>query len=375
MKKKLLAALLAATMILSFTACSDEKDKNNADESNFILSEADLDSYITLKEDYDVFDVEIAPIEVTEDEIDTQINNLLLDKASTSDKLQKLIDRAIVEGDTAIIDYVGTKDGVAFEGGTSYTSTDLTIGSGAFIPGFEEGLIGKMPGEVTVLDLTFPEDYTSADLAGQAVQFEVTIHYILPTYADVTDDVVGDLYEGCSTVDELREKVSQDIYDSIYNSSVEYAVIDMIETKCTYNGELPQNLVDMSYNNIMTNVATYASYYGVDLESYIYFSYYQDLETFQNQTAWELAEYNARYLLYCQAYANEKDMNITQEELDEQLNEYAAYYGYETTEGNFSEEEVESIKNTLMNIKVLDYIIENANVTFAEATADDTVTE
>lgn len=376
MKKRLLAVLLAATMVFSLTACGDKEETGSGtEEGTFVLSEANLDSYITLNEDYDVFNVVIAPIEVTEEQIDTQIDNLILDKAPSSEKLQTILDRAVLEGDTVIIDYVGTKDGVAFEGGTSYTSTDLTIGSGAFIPGFEEGLIGKMPGEVVTLDLTFPEDYSNEEMAGQAVQFEVTIHYIVPTYADISDSVAADLYEGCGTVAQLREKVSQDIYDSVYVSSVEYAVVEMLETQCTYGEELPQSLVDVSYDNIMTNLSTYASYYGLDLETYVYLSYYQDLETFQNETAWELAEYNARYLLFCQAYANEKDLNITEEELNEQLESYATYYGYETVEGNFTDEEVDSIKNTLMNIKVLDYIIANANVTFAETTADETVTE
>ncbi len=376
MKKKLLAALLAATMVFSLVACGDNEDAgNNADESAFVLSEANLDSYITLKEDYDVFNVELAPIEVTEEQINTQINNLILDKVSSSEKLQKIIDRAVLKDDTVIIDYVGTKDGVAFEGGTSYTSTDLTIGSGAFIPGFEEGLIGKMPGEVATLDLTFPENYTNEELAGQEVQFEVTIHYIVPTYDDVDDTAAADLYEGCGTIEQVREKVSQDIYDSIYSSEVEYAVVEMIETKCTYIDDLPQSLIDMSYNNIMTNITNYATYYGLDAETYVYLAYYQDLETFQNQTAWELAEYNAKFLLYCQAYANEKDLNVTEEELNAELDAYAVHYGYETAEGNFTDEEVDSIKNTLMNIKVLDYIIEEANVTFTAATADDIVAE
>ena len=372
MKKKLLAALLAATMVFSFTACG-EKDVVEEDDT-FVLSEANLESYITLNEDYDVFDVEIDPIEVTDDDINTQIDNLILDMSASSTALQELVNRPIVEGDTVIIDYVGTQDGVAFEGGTSYSSTDLTIGSGSFIPGFEDGLVGKMPGEVVTLDLTFPEDY-SEELAGQAVQFEVTIHYILPTYDVITDAVAEDLYEGCTTVAQLREQVSQDIYNSIYDTSVEYAVIDMIESKCTYAEELPSELTEVSYNNIMTNLSTYASYYGLDLETYVYFSYYQDLETFQNETAWELAEYNTKYLLYCQAYANEKDLNVTEDELNTQLQDYAAYYGYETAEGAFSDAEIDSIKNTLMNIKVLDYIIANANVTFAEVSADDTVTE
>lgn len=376
MKKKLLAALLAMTMVFSLTACGDKEDtKSGTEDGTFVLSEANLDSYITLNDDYDVFNVEIDPIEVTQDDINTQIDNLISDKSESSSALQSLITRAVEDGDTVNIDYVGTKDGVAFEGGTSTSSTNLTIGSGSFIPGFEDGLIGKMPGEVVTLDLTFPEDYTSEELAGQAVQFEVTIHYILPTYANITDDVADDLYDGCTNVVELRNQVSQDIYDSMYNSYVEYAVIEMLETKCTYGDELPQSLTQVSYDNIMTNLETYASYYGMDLETYVYLCYYQDLETFQNETAWELAEYNTRYLLFCQAYANEKDMNVTEDELNAQLEEYAAYYGYTSVEEAFTDEEADSIRNTMMNMKVVDYIIANANVTVLETAADDTVTE
>lgn len=379
MKKKLLAAFLATAMVLSLTACGDKDDKedtkNNADVDTFVLSEENLDSYITLNDDYDVFNVEIEPIEVTDSDINSQIDNLILDKAASSEKLQTLVNRAVEDGDTVIIDYVGTKDGVAFEGGTSYSSTDLTIGSGSFIPGFEDGLIGVNPGETVTLDLTFPEDYNgSAELAGQAVQFEVTVHYILPTYADITEDVVADLYEGQSTIAGLREQVSKDIYDSVYASSVKYAVVEMLETKCTYAEELPEYLKQVSYDNIMTNLETYASYYGMNLENYVYLSYYQDLETFQSQTAWELAEYNTKYLLFCQAYANEKDLKVTEEELDTQMESYAAYYGFASVEEGFTEEEIDSIKNTMMNIKVLDYIIANANVTIKEAT-DDTATE
>ena len=370
MKKKLLAALLAAMMVFSLTACGEKEE-----DSTFILSEADLSQYITLNEDYDVYNVEIDPVDATVEEVEAQINNLILDVVPGSENLQKLVERTIVEGDTVNIDYVGTKDGVAFEGGTSYTSTNLGIGTGQFIPGFEDGLIGKMPGEVVTLDLTFPEDYGNEELDGQAVQFEVTIHYIVPTYKDVTDEVAGELYEGCATVDTLREKVSEDIYNKKYASAVEYGVVEILESKATYAEELPQELKQMSYDNIMNNLSNYATYYGMDLETYVYFTYYQDLETFQNETAWELATYNAKYLLYCQAYANEKGISVTEEELDKELEAYAKYYGYETAEGNFSDEEVDSIKNTLMNLKVVDYIIENANVTIKETVVDDTVVD
>ena len=110
MKKKFLAALLATAMVFSFTACGDKEDtKNNADADTFVLSEENLDSYITLNDDYDVFDVEIDPINVTEDDINTQINNLILDKAGTMTSLQTLVNRAVEDGDTVNIDYVGTR--------------------------------------------------------------------------------------------------------------------------------------------------------------------------------------------------------------------------------------------------------------------------
>ena len=362
MKKKILAALLATVMVFSFTACGSK------DDGVFVLSEDKLDEYVTLTEDFDVFNVEIDPINVTDDDINVQLNNLIMDKAAGSEKLQKLVNRQVVSGDTVIIDYVGTKDGVAFEGGTSYTSTDLKIGSGSFIPGFEDGLIGTKPGDVVTLDLTFPEDYSSAELAGQAVQFEVTVHYILPTFADVTEEVVADLYDGQSTIKGLREQVSKDIYDSMYASAVEYAVVGLMEEKCTYGKKLPEELRQVAYDNVMQNIASYASLYGMDTETYIYLSYYQDMETFQNQTAWEIADYSVKNLLFCQAFANEKDLNVTEEELNKQLEEYAAYYGFASVEEGFTDEDIDAIRNTMMNLKVVDYIMENANVSFKEVT-------
>ncbi len=372
MKKKLLAVLLTAVMVLSFTACGEKEKDGNGDstgtENMFVLSEENLDEYITLNDNYDVFDIDIAAFDVTDKQVNEEINNLILDNVAVSDRLKTMVSRTANEGDVLNIDYVGTKDGIAFEGGTSYMSTDLKLGSGGFIPGFEDGLIGKKAGDIVTLDLTFPENYPSVDLAGQDVQFEVTIHYIVPTYNDITDAEVPILYEGYNTMDELRTVVKQDIYDSLYSQYVEYAVIEQMETKCTYGDKLPQYLTDVSYNNIMDNLETYAYYNSMNLETYIYLTYFQDLETFQNETAWQLAESNTRYLLYCQAYANEKDLNVTEEELNAQLTEYVKVYGLGSIEEGFTEAEIDSIKNSMMNMKVLDYIIENANVTIVGET-------
>ncbi len=378
MKKRLLAIALVGTMLFSMTACGEKKE-DEADSSipKFVLSEENLDEYITLKDDFDVYDLEIDKIDISEDQVSTEINNLLLDVTATSENLQKLVTRPVEDGDTVNIDYVGTKDGVAFEGGTSVGGTYLEIGSNTYIDGFEDGLIGQIVGEEIVLPLTFPENYSNTELAGQAVEFTVTVHYIVPTLDDITDENVPDIYEGNETIEDLRNAVRADIYDSIYSQSVEYAVLEVMESKCTYGETIPQYLIDTSYNNIMENLGTYAGYYGMDLETYVYLCYYEELEAFQTGTAMEMAEANAKTLLYCQAYANEKDLNVTEEELTKELTAYAEYYGYASVDEGFTEADKDSIKNSLMTLKVMEYIVDNANVTEVEVedTVDETVTE
>jgi len=118
--------------------------------------------------------------EAEDEDIEQYINDALLKGYIT--------DRAVENGDVVNLDYEGKKDGVAFEGGTA-KGYDLEIGSGLFIPGFEEKLVGVMPGETVDLDLTFPEGYDEPSLAGQPVVFTVTVNGIAESisYADVTD--------------------------------------------------------------------------------------------------------------------------------------------------------------------------------------------
>ena len=152
--------------------------------------------------DYKNIVVPQSEIEYTEDDMTTAINSLLSSNkvASTDTAL------AAVEGDTVNIDYVGTVDGVAFEGGsTNGAGTDLVLGSGSYVDDFEEQLYGSHPGDAVTVEVTFPEDYSSEDLQGKDAVFEVTVNsiYVLP---DFTDEFVAEhLSDVASTVDEYKE--------------------------------------------------------------------------------------------------------------------------------------------------------------------------
>lgn len=122
-----------------------------------------------------------ASVEITDEQVDKEVQKL-------ADSNLVEVDRPAAEGDTVNIDYVGKKDGVAFDGGTA-SGYDLKLGSNTFIDGFEDGLIGAVKGQKLDLDLTFPEGYPSEDLAGQAVVFEVTVNAV-KTPSELNDDLV-----------------------------------------------------------------------------------------------------------------------------------------------------------------------------------------
>ena len=176
MKKQIGAVVLAGVMMLSLTGCgSNEKAKKYS-------------KYVELG-DYKGIEYTMDVAEVTDDQVNQQIDSFLDGLAET----EEVTDRAVEDGDTVNIDFTGTKDGEEFEGGSS-EGYDLVIGSGSFIDGFEDGLIGHEIGDEVSLDLTFPEEYPqNEDLAGQDVNFKVTINSIsVKNTPELTDKVVAD---------------------------------------------------------------------------------------------------------------------------------------------------------------------------------------
>ena len=298
-------------------------------------------------------EVTVAPIVPEAAEVEAYALNLY--QSSVTAENGGVVDRAVALGDTANIDYVGKKDGVAFDGGTD-SGYNLGIGSGSFIEGFEEGLVGVKPGETVDLNLTFPENYGSADLAGQKVVFTVTVNYIIPGAADMKDEVVAGFqneeYSNMAELNQYANDVVEEYYDAQYQASVEGALMMEIMNQSVFN-EVPEEDVEKYREIISAELLLYAQYYQIDIDTLAMYMYGADIAT----TSQEFA----KQALIIQAIANAESLNVSDKELKENLNEDAKEAGFTVEEylGGATEEDY---RESLMTRKVLDFITKNAAV-------------
>lgn len=395
MKKKLILLLTAAMTAGMLSGCGSkatgtaetqtgettQQTQDTGEESNasqntaegetaeaIVLKDFDVDNYVTLNE-YKGMSVTLQNPTVEDTDVDAYIESVL--KSSGGQEGLAIMDRAVETGDTVNINYVGTLDGEAFDGGTddSESGTNLGIGSGSFIEGFEDGLVGATPGETVELNLTFPEGYTNAELAGKDVVFTVDVNGIAPT--ELTEEMVPILEEELSTIEEYRQFVydtlmeeAQTEFDSNYDANVEDALIQKLIEECSYT-EIPASLKEKYNTNILNNLTTTASMYGLDLETYALYAYgmsYADFE--QMMQSW--AEMSAQQAMAFQAIANKENMNITDEKLEEELQNYATEYGYESVDEFLAGSSKEEYREYLMFNNVLGFLRDNAQVTVEE---------
>lgn len=324
------------------------------------LKDMDVDKYVTLGE-YRGIEVSVAPITVDEAEWEEVTNEAYYSAAAASREeiVNGIMDREVEVGDIVNIDYEGKLDGVAFEGGTG-EGFNLAIGGGQFIEGFEDGLVGTMPGDTVDIPLTFPEGYRNPEMAGQAVVFTVTVNCIVPE--EMSEVFVPLLeIEGVNNLEELRQYVYDYLYsydEPFYNSEVQSAVLNAFMSSCTFVEELPDTMLSRYETVIRANVEQEAGYYGMDADSYISAVYGGTLEDF-------LADYVPEALrrdLAFQAVANRENLNVSDEELNELLLEYATSAGYTSVEEFIGETSLEDYREYFMYDNVLNFLVENAKV-------------
>ncbi len=349
MKKRIISMLTAAMTVCMLAGCGSET-------GNTDLKDMNVDKYVTVGE-YKGLEVAVDPITVDETEWNTLVDNVYNGNVTVENG--GILDRAVAVGDTVNIDYVGKKDDVAFDGGTAQGAS-LTIGSGQFIDGFEDGLVGVMPGETVDLNLTFPEEYHSADLAGQAVVFTVTVNFIMPTEKD--DAVIASMgIENVSNEEELRQYVYDYLYASAEqtsNNNIRSVVLETFMQNCTFN-DVPKTMVEKYEQISRENIELNAASLGVDADTFTNYYYQTDFETFVAT----YAEDTAKKDIALQAVANKENLNISDEELDSILLERAESVGYTTVEEFIGETPKEQYREYFMYEKVLDYLVENAVVT------------
>lgn len=269
MKKWMKTGLIAAAAVMAVSGCSssgEETTPETEETTAETVSEAELtdEASITLG-NYKGLELTASRTAVTDEDIDAQLETLRLQYPAVVEG------RAAKEGDVANIDYEGTKDGVAFDGGTA-SGYDLTLGSGAFIEGFEDGVIGMMPGEEKDLNLTFPENYLSEDLAGQDVVFHVTLNELKSSEGTEVDDALAQrvLGDESATLEDLRTQVSQSL-ESQAESSFFNAAGNELLTQVINNSEITTDpdAVEQMYQQLLTTYTAYASQYGMELSDFL----------------------------------------------------------------------------------------------------------
>jgi len=353
MKKRLIALMMAAAMVFSVTACSPDK---KADAGN---AGVNPDDYVTIAKLEEV-EVAVPTYTYTDADVESELQTEFEYYVDYADayNYQEITDRTDVQtGDICNIDYEGLKDGVAFEGGTAQ-GHNLEIGSGSFIDGFEDGLIGHNVGEDVALNLTFPEDYGQPDLAGAAVVFNVKINSIqTKSMPEMTDEVVATFGQEFTTIEGMKESVAENLKTSCEEEK-EYAKTEALWSALSEACEIkepPQELVDKYAAEVKKNIEYYAQMYGVELEEFITSYMGMDQAAFDEEAKTSGIE-GAKEELLVKAIAKKADISVTDDEVQTGAEAEFADYGYETKEAFLEDVGADNYKQFMLKEKVEEYL-------------------
>ena len=321
-----------------------------------LMAGIDVEKCVTLG-DYKGVTVEKTIQSVTDEDVQNEIDNALSNYPVE-------VDQAAKEGDTVNIDYVGKIDGEEFDGGSDQ-GADLKLGSGKFIDGFEDGLIGARKGETRTLNLTFPEDYTQ-DLAGKAVEFTVTVNAVKEPLSEPTDQWVADNIEGYDNLADYKAGIRSEQEESneqTAENQVRYAAWTQVIDNCTIN-EYPETLVEVGKKLYEQQVETYAKYAGMELDAYIESSGLTQEEYQSNME--EYGKNVAAQALVCQAICDKEGFAIGDDDYQKALQDMLTEYGC-TEDELIQTYGQDNVEQSIMLNRVSNLILENANVKEVQA--------
>ncbi|WP_312471037.1 trigger factor [Neobacillus sp.] len=263
-----------------------------------------------------------------------------------------------VNGDTVVLDFEGFVDGEAFEGGKAENHT-LELGSGSFIPGFEEQLVGVAAGESKDVEVTFPEEYHAAELAGKPAVFKVTVHEIkgkeLP---ELDDEFAKDVDDEVETLDALKEKIKTRLEDSKKHEAEHHLRDTVVETAAANaEVEVPEVMVDTEVNRMLQEFEQRLQMQGMNLELYFQFSG-QDENALRGQMK-EEAQNRVKMNLTLEAIAKAENLEVTDEEVNVELEKMAGMYNMTVDSIKQALGGLEGIKADLLLKKAVDFLVEN----------------
>lgn len=344
-KKGISAILLAGIMVLGMTGCGNSKAKSYS-------------KYVELGE-YKGIKYTKTVEEVTDQQVDDKMTAFLNGLAEKTE----VTDRAVEDGDIVNIDYVGKKDGEAFEGGSA-DGYDLTIGSKSFIDGFETGLIGHNIGETVDLDLTFPEDYKSEELKGQEVTFTVTINSItVKVQPELTDELVKENSD-FDSVKAYKDSIRKDLEtanENKANQQVDMDIFNAAVAACKVSGydeKEVKAVIDDQFKKFNEQAEQYKAY-GFTYEDVLATAGFETEEDLKEGLAEFAKNYlNQKMVLYC--IADKEGIKATSEETDKIAEEYMKQYGIKTKEEVYEFYGEEFFEMAVLTDKVIALLKENA---------------
>lgn len=329
----------------------------SADNTAFSYSEGiDENGFfegITALDYVEIFDYKALTIpsdlhQISEDKLQAEIDNILTYYSTK----EQVTNRAVVDGDTVNIDYVGSTGGVEFDGGsTSGAGTDVTIGVTSYIDDFLEQLIGHMPGETFNVEVTFPDVYQNESLQGKDAVFVTTINYIVETVQpELTDDFVETNLTasyGWKTAAEMKEDISAELKET----AIQPFISEYMTNEVTISS-VPDKLTEYQEKAMLQYYRDGAEYYSMEFEEFISVMGVSSVD--------ELIESNrdsylqsAKYTLVAQAVAEDADISVSEDDMVGYFNDYSQYeekYG------------LPYLKQIVLFQKVISYIIDNATL-------------
>ena len=302
--------------------------------------------------------IELKKVEynVEEKDIDHEIGHMQERNA----RLVNVEDRPVEKNDTTVIDFEGFVDGVAFEGGKA-ENHELVIGSNTFIPGFEDQIIGMKIGEEKDINVTFPEEYFSKDLAGKAAVFKVKLHEIKKKELPAVDDEFAKDVSEFDTIKELKKSIKEKLEEENKNKAKYETEEEAIKTVCDNTKiDIPSGMVETETDNMIKNIEQRLMYQGLN------FTQYRQMmgktEEDMRKEMKEQAERQVKTKLVLGAIVETEKIEATDEEVKAKLEEMATMYGKDAKDLEANESLKAYIAESVKTEKAISFIVDNAKI-------------
>lgn len=304
--------------------------------------------------------IEIAKVEntVSDENVDAKLQEMVEKNA----RLVSVEDKALEDGDTAIIDFEGFENGVAFDGGKG-ENYNLVIGSNTFIPGFEEQLVGKKAGEEVEVNVTFPEEYHSQDLAGKPVVFNVKINDVKVKELSALDDEFAKDTSEFDSLDELKADVRAKLEEEAKNradAETRNSVVEKVAENTEI--EIPEVMIQHQIDNMLNELNYQLQYQGFGLQQLLEMTgrTMEELREEEKEDAKKLVKSS----LVLEAITKAEGIEATEEEFKAELEKMASAYNMEVEkiEASLRDADKEDIKGQIKIRKTIDLLVDNATI-------------